>query len=107
MGDAVSTVELAVGEERMLPLAAAGSVGYVWTLHVTGTEGVVAASIRAAPRLPPAPGAMPYGGSQPQLLVLRGLRAGRAQVRCELSRPVGPPRPPRAHQDLIVIVTDD
>ena len=66
-------------------------VGYVWTLHVTGTEGVVAASIRAAPR-PACPRAMPYGGSQPQLLVLRGLRAAAAQVRRELSRPVGPPR---------------
>jgi predicted secreted protein len=103
-GDAVSTVRLAVGEERTLPLAAAGSVGYAWTVRVSGTPGVVEASIRSAPRPPARAGALPYGGSHPQLLVLRALRSGQAEVRCELGRPFGPPRPPRARQDLIVIV---
>jgi hypothetical protein len=105
-GDTGSTVRLTVGEEHTLPLVAAGSAGYAWTLHVTGTPGVVEASIRAAPRPPPVAGALPYGGSYPQLLVLRGLRAGRAEVRCELNRPFGAPRPPRARQDLMVVVTD-
>jgi hypothetical protein len=105
-GDTDGTVRLTVGEERTLPLAGAGSVGYAWALHVMGTPGVVAASIQAAPRPPPAAGAMPHGGSHPQLLVLRGLRAGQAEVRCELSRPFGAPRPPRARKDLIIIVTD-
>jgi hypothetical protein len=106
-GDTGSTVELTVGEERTVPLAvAAGSAGYAWTLHVTGTPGVVGVSIRAAPRLAPAAGAIPYGGSHPQLLALRGLRAGQVEVRCELTRPFGAPRPPRARQDLTVIVTD-
>ena len=100
-----STVTLAVGEERTLPLAAAGAAGYAWTVDVTGTPGAVAASIRAAPRSPPAAGSLPYGGSHPQLLVLLALRAGRAEIRCELSRPFGAPQPSRARHDLTVIVT--
>ena len=98
-----TTIRLTVGEEHTLPLAGAGSVGYVWTLGITGTPGVVEASIQAAPRPPPVAGAIPYGGSHPQLLVLRGLRAGQAEVRCELARPF---RPPRARQDVVVVVTE-
>ena len=103
-GDPVSTVRLAVGEEHALPLAAAGSAGYAWTARVSGMSGVVEASIRSAPRPAAVAGALPYGGSHPQLLVLRALRAGQAEVRCELARPFGAPRPPRARQDVIVIV---
>ncbi len=105
-GDMGSAIRLTVGEEQTLPLTAAGSVGYAWTLHVTGTPGVVEASIRDAPRQPPAAGAVPYGGSHPQLLVLRGLRVGCAEIRCELNRPFGAPRPPRESKDLVVIVTE-
>jgi hypothetical protein len=105
-GDAGGTVRLAVGGEHMLPLAGAGSAGYAWTVRVTGTPGVLAASIQPAPRPPAVAGALPHGGSHPQVLVLRGLRAGRAEVRCELGRPFGPSRPPRERRDLVVIVAD-
>jgi hypothetical protein len=105
--DTVSTIRLAVGEEHTLPLAAAGSVGYAWTVRVSGTPGVVEASVQAAPRPLAVEGALPYGGSHPQLLVLRALRAGQAEVRCELGRPFGTQRPPRARQDLIVIVAGE
>jgi len=103
---AARPVRLAVGEEHMVPLAGAGSAGYAWTVEVTGTPGAVAASVRAAPRPPVARGALPYGGSQPQVLALRGLRAGRAEVHLELSRSFGGTRTPRATQDLTVIVAD-
>lgn len=89
-----------------MPLAGAGSAGYAWTVQVTGTPGAVEASVRAAPRPPVAPGTLPYGGSHPQVLALRGLRAGQAEVRLELRRPFGGTRPPRARQDLTVIVAD-
>ena len=88
----------------MVPLAGAGSAGYAWTVQVTGSPGTVEASVRATPRPPVARGALPYGGSQPQVLVLRGLRAGRAEVHLELSRSFGGVRTPRASQDLSVIV---
>lgn len=87
-----------------MPLAGAGSAGYAWTVEVTGTPGAVEASVRAAPRPPVTPGTLPYGGSHPQVLALRGLRAGQAEVHLELRRPFGAPRPPRALQDLTVIV---
>lgn len=103
---AAATVRLVVGEERTLPLAAAGSVGYAWTVRVTGTPGAVEVSVRAAPRTPAAPGTLPYGGSHPQVLALRGVQPGEAEVHLELSRPFGTPRPPRASQDLVIIVTD-
>lgn len=99
-------MRLAVGEVRTLPLAGAGSVGYAWSVQVTGTSGAVEASIRAAPRPPVAPGTPPHGGSHPQALTLRGLRAGQARVHLELRRAFGVARPPRASRDLIVIVTD-
>ena len=102
----VSPVTLVVGEEHMVPLAGAGSAGYAWTVQVTGTPGAVEASVLAAPRPPVARGALPYGGSQPQVLALRALRAGRAEVHLELSRPFGGARTPRASQDLTVIVGD-
>ena len=89
-----------------MPLAGAGSVGYAWTVRVTGTPGAVEASVRAAPRPPVAPGALPYGGSHPQVLALRGLRAGQVEVHLELSRSFGAVRTPRASRDLTVIVTD-
>jgi hypothetical protein len=101
-----TTIRLAVGEEHTLPLAGAGSVGYAWTVEVAGTHGCVGVSIQATPRPPLAAGALPYGGSQPQVLVLRGLRPGRAEVHLELSRQFGPPRTPRASHDLTVIVAD-
>ena len=104
--DTAGTVRLAVGEEHTLPLAGAGSAGYTWIVQVTGTPGAVEASVRAAPRPPVAPGTLPYGGSHPQVLALRGLRVGRAEVHLELSRPFGAARTPRVSQDLIVIVTD-
>jgi len=99
------TVWLAVGEEHTMPLAGAGSAGYAWTVRITGTPGAVEASLRASPRPPVAPGSVPYGGSQPQVLALRGLRAGQARVHLELSRPFGTVRPARASHDLTVIVT--
>jgi predicted secreted protein len=102
-----STFRLAPGEERTVPLAGAGSAGYAWTVQVTGTPGTVEAVVRAAPRPPVAPGALPYGGSQPQELILRALRAGRAQVHLELSRPFGAVRTPRESLHLIVVVADD
>jgi hypothetical protein len=97
-------IRLAVGEERTVPLAGAGSAGYAWTVRVTGAPGTVEAAV-LTPQ-PPAvpPGTLPFGGSQPHVLALRGLRAGRAEVHLELSRPFGPPRPPRAVLDLAVIV---
>jgi len=101
-----NTIRLVAGEERTLPLAGAGSAGYMWTVQVTGTPGAVEASVRSAPRPPVAPGTSPYGGSHPQELALRGLRAGRADVHLDLVRPFGAPRTPRASQDLIVIVAD-
>lgn len=104
--DTADTVRLAVGEEHTLPLAGAGSAGYAWTVQVTGTPGAIEASVRAAPPPPIAPGTLPYGGSQPQVLAVRGLRAGRAEIHLELSRPFGAARTPRASQDLIVIVAD-
>ena len=64
------------------------------------------ASVLAAPRPPVARGALPYGGGQPQVLALRGLRAGRAEVHLGLSRSFGAARTPRASQDLTVIVAD-
>lgn len=100
-----ATVRLAVGEEHTVPLAGAGSAGYAWTVQVTGTPGAVEASIQAAARPPVAQGTLPYGGSQPQVLVLHGLRAGQADVHVELSRPFGASRTPRASQDLTVIVS--
>lgn len=101
-----TTVRLAVGEEHTLPLVGAGSAGYTWTVQVTGTPGAIEASVQAAPRPPVALGTLPYGGSQPQVLVLHGLRAGQAEVHLELSRPFGASRTPRASQDLTVIVAD-
>lgn len=98
------TIRLAAGQEHTLALAGAGSVGYVWTVQVTGTPGAVEASVRAAPRPPVAPGTVPQAGSHPQLLVVRALRAGRAEVHCELSRPLA--AAPRAIRDLTVIVAD-
>jgi hypothetical protein len=102
-----STLRLAPGEEHTTPLAGAGSVGYLWTVQVTGTRGTVEAVVRAVSRPPVAPGTLPYGGSQPQELILRALRAGRAQVHLELSRPFGAVRTPRESLDLTVIVADD
>jgi hypothetical protein len=87
-------------------LAGAGSAGYIWTVQVTGTPGAVKASVQADPRPPVAAGTLPHGGSQPQVLVLHGLRAGQADVHLELSRPFGASRTPRASQDLTVIVAD-
>jgi hypothetical protein len=50
---------------------------------------------------------MPSGGSVPQLLVVRGAQAGRAEVHLELSRPFGAARPPRVSHDLVVIVGEE
>jgi predicted secreted protein len=102
--DLPSTLTLEVGEERTLPLPAAGSVGYLWHVRVTGAPGTIQASVQGPS--PPAvtPGTMPSGGSAPQMLEVRGLRAGRAEVHLKLIRPFGAARAPRASMDLMVIV---
>jgi hypothetical protein len=104
--DLPDTLRLAVGQGYSVPLAAAGSAGYQWTVRVTGTAGAIQASVEAGSAPAITPGTMPAARSAPQMLAIRGQRPGRAVVHLELSRPFGADRNPRISQEFVVIVED-
>ncbi|MGH9451584.1 MAG: protease inhibitor I42 family protein [Terriglobia bacterium] len=101
-----SNITLQGGEEGQLRLQGAGSVGYVWIHRVDGPPGVVSLHFESASAPPkPISGSLPQGGSVDQILVLRGLGAGRVTVHLELRRPWEHDRPPRMQYTVEVTVT--
>jgi predicted secreted protein len=96
---------LRLGEEVVLPLLGAGSVGYVWTWQVEGEADAIAISIEAQPSAPlPTHDSGPIGGSFDQRLRIKALREGRATVTLTLSRPFQPAHPPRSRHVMNVTV---
>lgn len=94
-----SELVLHVGQQQTVPITSAGSVGYVWTLTVTGDAGAIKAT--TGPEHPRRPGA-PAGGSLPQALFVSGVAPGHTVIRLELLR-FGRP-PPRESHDIEVTV---
>jgi hypothetical protein len=98
---------LAAGGRLEVPLPSYAGSGNAWSAACLTGEGVATVSVTTGPRLPPT--AVPGGGPpQPRLAaeqaVVRGLRAGRARWRLELSRSFGP-RQPVATVDIDIEVT--
>jgi predicted secreted protein len=98
------SIELAAGEEVRIPLAGAGSVGYVWDVE-TDRDGVVAVTVEPAATVSrPASGPPPPSGSLQEVAVVRALQPGTVAITLSLRRPWEPERPPREVRRLEVTV---
>jgi hypothetical protein len=100
----LSELTLHAGEQALVPLGGAGSVGYQWTWDIEGDSDSVVVSVEAEPSEPPAPGSEPHGGSRGQLLRVKGMRSGRATIHLALVRSFQRDRPPRARHTVSVEV---
>lgn len=95
------SLELRAGEEETIRLPGRGTVGYAWTVHVTGDpDGVV--SVRQVDSAP-GPDRAP-GGSVDDVFVLSAGAPGRARVHFEQRRPWESGGEALATHDLDVVV---
>ena len=98
------SIELVAGEEVRIPLAGAGSVGYVWDVE-TDRDGIVDVTVEPAAAVSrPAGGPPPPSGSLQEVAVVRALRPGTVAITLSLRRPWEPERPPREVHRLEVTV---
>ena len=98
------SIELVAGEEERIPLAGAGSVGYVWVVE-TDRDGVVDVTVEPAAAVSrPAGGPPPPSGSLQEVAVVRALQPGTVAVTLSLRRPWEPERPAREVRRLEVTV---
>ena len=98
------SIELVTGEEAQIPLAGAGSVGYVWAVE-TDRDGVVDVTVEPAAAVSrPAGGPPPPSGSLDEVAVVRALQPGTVVITLSLRRPWELERPPREVRRLEVTV---
>jgi len=97
-----SELGLITGQEATVEIGGAGSAGYLWSLEVGEDSGAIDASVGPKQPLPPSR-SEPYGGSWPQVLVVRALKPGRATVHLELARPG---QTPLIIHDIVIRVSE-
>jgi predicted secreted protein len=95
------SLELRAGEEETIRLPGRGTVGYAWTVHVSGESDAVVSVRQVDSR--PEPG-RPPGESVDDVFVLSAQAPGRARVHFEQRRPWEPDGEALATHDLDVVV---
>jgi hypothetical protein len=105
-------LHLSPGEEARVRVGGAGSAGYQWTWTVDGDAEAVGVSVEPAPSScstpvsSASPGSGLRSGSVDQVVVVRGVRAGRARLQLALVRSFQPGRAPLIRHSIDVTVGD-
>lgn len=97
--DQPAELTIRVGEEAIVPLGGAGSVGYGWTWQLSGDTDAVKITLKPMPPpvadLDPRGIQVPRGGSRTHRLAIHALKPGRVTIHLSLGRAFEPDRPPR------------
>lgn len=102
MANVPTHLDLRVREQYAIELPGLGTAGYVWDHDIVGENGVV--DLRWTRGYPADSPARPVGASAPEVVTIRGERAGSVEVRLFQHRRWEPPERFRAEYRFSVTV---